>query len=263
VRAYLDGAPEEPSDEQVFGSMFHMLLLESHRFRQKYHLIDKKPDCRTKEGKAEWNQLIEIHGLDRIVLRADIEEMQAMVDGAARNEYARPLMGAVGHNEISLVWHDSETGVRLKGRIDKYIPTSDLGPVVCDVKTTKCSHWRKFGPDACRYAYHVQAAIYHDGIFAVYGVCPRYFILAVEKGSVCPTVVYEVRPDELAHGRTIYRALIREFLRCGAARSWSAYADDRVVALTLEEWAMAERTAETEGQEEPDEESPALTGGVA
>jgi hypothetical protein len=249
VLNYLTGEPEEPTDAQAFGSAFHTLLLESHRFKERYHVLDKPIDRRTKDGKAEWSYLLEHYPEDRILTPDNVAAMEAMVRGAARNEHAYPLMGAIGDCELSAVWVESETGVRMKGRLDKLIRGRDGSAMVVDIKTTRNAHPRKFCVDAARYGYHVQAAIYHDAVVALLGVVPAYLIVAVEKSAPHNTVVYQVRPEEISAGRTVYRALIRDFLNCEKADHWPGYEDKHLVPLLLPEWAMAERDEETNGVE--------------
>lgn len=237
--AYLQGKPEEPSDSMRIGAAQHCLLLENHRFLKTYHVLRHEINKRTNDGKAEWAALTAAHGADRIITADEWEDMQGMARGAAENTLARDLLGAVGQHELSMTWDDEATGLRCKGRIDKYIDI-DGTHLIVDLKTTRCSHPILFERDAGKLGYHVQAAMYVDGVKAITGREPKFIIVAVEKTDPYLAVVYPLRPEVIESGRVIYRGMLALIAECLRTGNWPGYADNRTVEMDVPRWHHAE-----------------------
>lgn len=240
ARAHLDGL-EETTDSQRVGSDYHALLLEPARFNREYHVLQEKCDRRTTEGKARWARLAETFGEDRILTKERWEQLLGMARAASRNPHIKNLVGAKAEHEVSMVWNDEETGLLCKARLDILITAPSGKVYIPDIKSTRCAHWRMFERDAARFAYHVQAAMYHDGYTAAAGKPPDdYLLIAQETAAPYPAVIYRVRPEELDSGRRHYRAQLQLASECAAKNSWPAYADDRIVDLVLPAWAHAD-----------------------
>lgn len=240
--AYLtDG--EAPTEDQAFGTGYHTLLFEPHRFVREFHVLKHPIDKRTKAGKEEWAALSAQFGADRLI---DVETWnlwRGMADAAARDAHAKPMLGAIGEREVSGVFADAETGAVCKFRIDKLIRVPGRQPIIVDLKTTKCAHWRRFEWDAGDYGYHVQAAMYTDAVESLTGERPIYYVVAQEKEPPFAAVVYRMREEELDSGRRIYRAQLRLAEKCVKTNIWPGYADGRVVELVLHERFHAEEPA--------------------
>lgn len=232
----------EATPSQKLGSDYHAMLLEPERFDREYHVIRTKIDRRTTEGKARWATLTAQFGEDRLITPERWEELSAMCGAAAKHPEIKNLIKAHGYRELSLSWIDQETGAPCKARIDLLLESRASGKVYMpDVKTTRCSHWTVFEKDAANFGYHVQAAFYADGHLAATGQpVDDYLLIAQETSPPYPAVVYRVPPEALDSGRRIYRAMLKEALRCEKTGEWPGYADDRVVDLTLPSWAHAD-----------------------
>ena len=233
---------EDSTEAQEFGTALHALWLEPERFKREYCVLSDKIDRRTKDGKARWESLVSSFGEDRIITADDWKILEGMAHAAASHEFAQPLLGAEGQCEVSIVWEDEETGLTCKTRLDKLIVANheEYDYAIVDPKTTRCSHWRVFEADASSYGYHIQAAVNVDAIYAATGKRARHFLIAQEKTAPYPVVVYPVPPEAVESGRVIYRAMLKEAARCMKLGKWPAYADDRLIDLTLKPWAHAE-----------------------
>lgn len=233
--------PPEPTEDQEFGSGYHMLLLEPDLFSKKCVRVDGKIDRRTKEGKETWARLLAEYAEDCILSAETWEKYQGMARAAAAHEKARMLLAARGRYEVACFWRDDKTGAPCKAMLDRVIETPHADYIV-DLKTTRCAHPRMFLSDAARYGYHIQAGMYVDGWRSARGVPKNkpvhYRLIAQEKQDPYPVVVYAVGDEWLDAGRTIYRAQLELAESCRKSGKWPGYQAE--CDFHLADWAMAE-----------------------
>src|SRR5205823_14867098 len=125
---------------------------------------------------------------------------------------------AGGDAEVTLTWHDPETGVPCKARPD-YLPRD--GSWLVDLKTATSANPRTWRDQAYRLGYHARAAWYLDGAAAVLGHTPEeYWFVIVEKEA--PYLVSVISFDEqaLEWGRRANRKACERFARFAAANEW-------------------------------------------
>lgn len=146
--------------------------------------------------------------------------------------------------EQTLIWRDRETGVYLRARPD-YLPWDRQA--IPDYKTTVSAHPAEFSRSVAVYSYHQQAALYLDGIEAVFGDRPRsFYFIAQEKTPPYIVQPMELSSDAIALGREENRRAIRTFARCLETNTWPGYADDFVM---VDVPAWRKRQAETTCEE--------------
>lgn len=149
--------------------------------------------------------------------------------GMARRVRENPLASSLlsdGDPELSGYWHDPETGVRLRCRPD-WLPEirSDRRLIVVDYKTTVGNADPEgFARSAATFGYHIQAAMYLDGVAATTGVDDAAFVFIVQsKRHPYVVSVIELDSEAIALGRRQLRRAIDTYAACIANDYWPEY----------------------------------------
>lgn len=226
--------PEVKSRALSFGNAAHKWLLQGDDFWSEFAVLPEDHNGRTNEGKA---RVAEIAESGKTVLRHDeFEVIQTMRDALLVNEIAAASF-TNGACEQSLVWRDQETGVWLRCRPD-FLPTARTH--IPDYKTARSANPEGFRRDVWTYGYHCQAALYHEGIRAIFGEEPQSFYFIVQEKEP-PYVVTPIALTEVAlrWGRLQNRRAIRLFADCLERGHWPGYVED-VATIGLPVWAERE-----------------------
>jgi len=155
----------------------------------------------------------------------------AAAEAMARAVREHPLAGrlyADGRPEVSLFWTDPETGVPLKARLD-WLPNSRPGrPVlVPDLKTIAgLAHPSVLSRPIDDYRYHMQAAMYLDGLAAC-GLTPpegaAFLNVFVEKEPPHLVQVVQIDHRDIELGRGLNRAAMEIWRDCTTSGVWPGY----------------------------------------
>lgn len=240
--------PDDASDSQVFGEAFHCAILEPERFSEQYITrpkFDGHPNSNAyKAAKGEW----EFNNADKVHLSADeMAELRGMQDAVRSNPIGSAILAGKGRNEMSIVWNDKESGVLMKGRVDRLCrvkigildPTSQQPEadaiVMVDFKTTRVIEPRLFNKERAKYGYHAQLALYADGIEAISHAMPLPLIVAVQNAPPFDVVVYQPDDDAIENGRRLYRRLARTRRACAEKKRWPGISD-RIIPLSIDIW---------------------------
>lgn len=211
----------QQSNAFAIGNAAHALILEG---RETPYV-----DATTRNTKA-YKDYAAIHGPS--LLAHEWDTVQRMRDAVFANPDAANLL--TDHEpETSLIW--DEGGTRLKGRLDGWRADERI---IVDLKTARDVSPRGFGRAAGEYGYHAQAAQYSDGVAALTGEVPTYFIVAVEKEPPYLTAVYEVTADQIASGRETVREGIAAYHDANATGYWAT--NYPLQPLDLPMWAYTE-----------------------
>lgn len=249
--------PEEELDKDAFrqGRATHCATLEPERFLDDYVV---QPDfdqmarnatdgtLRTKEAKhlrdtyaSDWFEKYNRPGIEII----SQEEMDIALRSAKAIRSCKSAMSLLKNAKCEQVirWHDPQTGIECKGRID-----IQCGRIV-DLKTTRRSTIRELLRDAAQYDYHAQVAWYHDGAVLA-GLIdgntqPAAIFVHAPKGSTFTDVAVldmELTPMEvLEAGRRKYQKLIELYMGCQETKTWPGMATG-LVPWSLPEWKLTE-----------------------
>lgn len=233
--------PEDQKSHFNVGKAAHDLVLDGVGWPDRYHVL---PSGFTRAGTKKWADAIaeadsaEADG--KTILKAD---EHATVIGMAQAITAHPIHKALGRGkaEQTIVWRDADTGVWLRCRPD-FLPTKPI--LVPDYKTTQSAHPDDFGRDVVNYGYHQQAALYLDGIEALFGHAERqFYFIAQEKTPPYIVQPFALDQESIDWGRRLNRKAIRTFAKCLETGVWPAYADD-FVTVGLPRW-QTERLEKT------------------
>lgn len=231
-RAWVDGVEEEQTPAMAFGSALHCAVLEPERFGDLYVIQPDLGDGRTKEGKAARAAFQAEAGGRAILSAADGSKIGAMARRLAGDRTLSQLLADDGFVvEVTISWEDRETGILCKGRVDGLCPGYG---VALDLKSTEDASPHGFAKSVAQYRYHVQAAMYQDGL-AANGVDVRKFIFAaVEKSAPYEGANYWLDQAAIDKGRDLYRADLRGLAECLHNDEWPGYTGGE---LRLPAWA--------------------------
>jgi hypothetical protein len=228
-RYYLENGSRETRD-MFKGTAAHIAILEPERFALEYGVFTGK----RRSGK-EWEAFKAANAGKATIKADDLLEAMAMRD-AVRADALGSAYLSNGRHEVTIVWIDGETGLKMKGRVD-WLRNDN---VLVDVKTTRDATPFFFARDVARLQYHVQSALYLDGIETLTGQSARFVAVAIEKAPPYDVVTFDMPEPVLGVGRDEYRRLLKLLIQCRQDKSWPGIGNGFEVALTLPPWAMGD-----------------------
>jgi hypothetical protein len=202
-----------------YGTAIHARLLEPEVYARTYigaYNLDKR-----KKDYAEFEVMTA--GL-RILSRDQMTAIERINENVMAHASARALLRG-GTVEQTLIWQDEETGVWLKIRPDCL--NFDFGDGICvDVKSTDDASGAEFPRSCVKYDYDLQAAVYLDGLRAVYKRDFDFAFLAVEKDGPYGVALYGAPEEMLERGRRRFRQALQLLVKCRDTGSWPCYQQD-------------------------------------
>jgi hypothetical protein len=231
-------APREATPAMKLGTAVHMAVLEPERFAAHYTVAGqcegiKKDKARcsnpgTHRVGGEWRCGVHALFIDRDPVDAlaptDLEACIGIGAALRSHPRIRPLLSGPGHNELTVIWDDAETGVRCKARIDRL--TEDFGGVLVDLKTTTDARPEPFGRKADAMGYHRQPCLYQEGLAAHGWETSHMVLVAVEGERPHGMVGYRQREFGALLAREELRVLLRRYAECMESREWPGYPVD-------------------------------------
>ena len=235
-KRYYTEPPNEESDSSsiILGNIVDHLLLGS---KLPYIVIEDSVDLRTKEGKAIKEEAEQIGS--QVIKRAQYDIGVAMADSVLTNKTASHVFKKEAESvcQKKLQWTDERTGVRLKGYVDKLIPS--IGRLI-EIKTSRDASHKWFTRNYFDYGYHRQAAMYFDGCKSNDITITDSVCIVVENSVPFNVAVYYITPEALLKGREDYSRLIDIFIRCKDEnlfdRSYDAYTPSGIYDITVPSW---------------------------
>jgi exodeoxyribonuclease VIII len=233
---------KDPTPAMVFGSLFHMAVLQPQRVicvpedaPKRPSAIQrnaKKPSPETLEAIRFWDDF-EARAQGKIVADPeDLQRVQRMQEAIQGHQTARAALGE-GRSEVSVFWQDGPTGETCKVRLDR-LP--DGGTAIVDIKTCMDARRDAFMAHAFDFGYHIQAAYYLD-IATLAGLeVTDFVILAVEKDAPHAVSVFRLSERAIEAGRAQYRKALAIYSACRQSEVWPAYGDG-IEVLDLPAWA--------------------------
>lgn len=173
---------------------------------------------------------------DSIVLDDDqAERLRGMVEGLRKNDDAREwLLEWRGEAEQAIVWRHAETGLLVRLKPDRIIEAEGNTLLVPDLKSTDDPEELAFEWTIRQFGYHRQAALYTDGIQALYpGEKVDFRFVVVRNKPPYEAATYQPSPETIAAGRRQYTAALVELKRRLESNDWRAdwQKECRVVGL--------------------------------
>ncbi len=216
----------KPTPAMIEGTLTHLAILEPEKFEKTCFFFDHSySTLASGEGYQALKSFRQQHPDKTIIYDRKLwYSLQRRRKNVWKNQQIRKLLT---HQdaimEQGMTWIDPETGVRIKGKPDHFIPT-----VMADVKTTQNISEQKLAWEIAERLYFMQAAIYVDGVYQLTGHEIRdYFIIAVEKSSDLVRLV-EISPVDIEIGRKLYRQAIIKAEDCELSQNYHGYPDSPV-----------------------------------
>ena len=192
ARYFEKGSVTTPA--MTFGRAFHLAILEPEVFPTQVAIYDGK----TKRGKA-WDEFSELNKDKDIITEIEFECIKGMENAFFGNEDIVKLL--VGKKEVPMVWEDSLSSVKCKGKVD--IINNDI---IVDIKTTQDASFEGFRRSAYKYGYNRQASYYLDGFEA-----KEFIFVVIEKKAPYNIGVYHCSNDFIDSGGEEYTSLLMEY----------------------------------------------------
>ena len=224
--------PPEPTPALMLGDAVHTAVLGDYtEFWQRFAVIGA--DLRTKTGREARDAAL---ASGKVILTEDMfQAVDGITEAVLDCDPARRLLA--GEHETAYFWTDEPTGEKCKCRTDSEIDL--LGEhYIVDLKTCNDASTEQFMRDAMRYGYHLQAAMYCEGVKTVTGKESKFVFVAVEKNPPYAINILQPGEDFMLAGMDEFRYLLGYYHECKLRHEWPGYAgfDGIVNELNLPAW---------------------------
>lgn len=229
--------PPNPKPEYDFGHGAHKLVLGEGS-----EIVEVPFDSwRSSEARAAREEAWAAAQVP--LLAKDAAKARAMAEVVRAHPVARSLFDADGQPELSGVYVDAETGVRLKFRPDWLCQIG--GQIICvDYKTSTSAHPGHFARAAADYGYHQQHAWYTDGLAATEIADDADFLFVVQSKTPPHLVsVVRIKPHHVDLGRRRNRKAIDLYAQCLAANTWPGFGD-HIHSIEIPHYAATQQEQE-------------------
>jgi hypothetical protein len=219
---------DQPTDSMRLGSLIHSGVLEPDslivmpRFEDEIRRKDGREYANPKATSEYKQRVADFESANvgkRIVSAVEFESIAGIRESLSRHERAAEHLDE-GPVEVSIVWDDPDSGIRCKGRLDKWCEQNRR---IVDLKTTRDAS--DFERSLLKYGYHRQAAFYSDGMSILTGHVHEFAIVAVETEPPYCVRGAPVSTNALDSGRKEYRRLLQDIAACRTTGEWPAYED--------------------------------------
>lgn len=215
--------PQEPTQDLIFGSAFHKVVLEPETFDKEFSVLPNYIDRRTKAGKEEYADFL-LKSKDKSILtQEDFDTILAMRNAVFANQYADVLLKGI--KEQSLYFLDDLTNMHCKVRPDCQTRIKNR-LVIVDLKSCKSACPEDFMRDVVKYSYDLQMAMYKIGVSKTLGIDINdidFVFIAVEKKAPYLVGIYEAGEDIFNRGEMLYRKYLGILKQCIETNDWYSY----------------------------------------
>jgi exodeoxyribonuclease VIII len=245
----------EPTDAMIFGSAYHMYVLEPKKFEEQYYIFDDSAICMaligdgykspraTKDYKAWQESEMRIIGNKSVINKAVFERIKEMKSRLFQHPYAKMLLtnglAEVGYSG-TIATDAGEINIKFK---PDYVKTEKR--IVVDLKTAADASIDGFTKAAADQDYHIQAAFYSDMLEHIAGDKRAYSFIFIAQEKTLPYAfnLFECSPQFISQGRYEYELLLQLYKYCIDNNKWPGYqcfCNNRYGLLQLElpKWAI-------------------------
>lgn len=216
---YFKENPPKSTPALVFGQALHKIILETYDFWNEF-AVAPEVNRRTKEGKAAFEKFTAENKGKTVISEEDFIKACMMMQAVDENQYCRKLLN--GSTEKPFFWIDEITGEECKCRAD-CVTTIDGVNYIIDLKTTANADTKEFMRKAIDYGYHVQAAMYTEGIKENIGGECEFVFIAIEKEPPFAINIMQCSEQFMRYGYDEYRYLLGLYHECKEENNWYGY----------------------------------------
>lgn len=206
---YMDN-PEEPTPALLFGQLFHTMALQPEKLFEDF-AVAPLVDRRTKDGKLAYSQFLNDNEGKVIIDENTLKTAQEMCEALQRNSFVKKLFA--GEKETPFFWVDEMTGIECKCRTDCIVEIGDMSLIV-DLKSATNASTDVFIRDAIKHGYHMQAAMYREGVKKNTGKEHGFVFVVVEKSPPYSINILQCDKLFLQHGYDVFRECIGTYADC-------------------------------------------------
>ncbi len=222
---------KEATPAMKLGSAIHTAVLEPFEFPSRY-IVAPNFDKRTKEGKRLWEEF-ETENTGKEFITSDQFDVCEGISNAVRKAPAAQVIFESGKPEVVIVWRDPIEDVLCKARLDWYAP----GVCIFDPKSCESAKHSDFAKNIANYSYHLQAAMYVEGIAVLTGEILPFIFGAFEKSKPYAVGFFTADDNMIQIGKAAYRHLLAMYAECERNNEWPSY-DDSIQEISLPKWAQ-------------------------
>jgi hypothetical protein len=226
--------PTPATPAMILGVATHRLILEPDKVGD-FAVWGERDEEKVRRGKV-WDAFQEQHKGQQIVTVDERDAMVGMGVGARKNLPIMKYVNAKGPTEVSMFWRDPFTGRRMKGRVDKIIPSTHT---IVDLKTTRDCHSFQFGKQSYALGYHIKMAMYWNAYQIITGKDAHLKLLAIESKPPHESTVFRVTKDVILQGLQELQELMTKLAECERNDYWPAEHEDET-DLMLPAWAVSQ-----------------------
>ena len=230
--------PQPPTPALVFGQALHKAVLEPDSFSTEF-AVAPQIDRRTKAGKAEYEEFC-AESAGKTILTADImQTVQEMTAKINNHDFSRLLLS--GEHEVPYFWTDELTGEPCKCRADCVTEINGIVYII-DLKTCETAETTEFMKKSVDYGYHVQTAMYTDGVQANINKKCEFVFIAIEKKPPYSINIMQTSPIFSQYGYDEYRHLLGIYHECKTTDNWYGYLGkfNEINSLGIPAWIAKE-----------------------
>lgn len=228
----------KPTPSLIFGQAFHKMVLEPKDFFNEFEIMPEL-NRRTKEGKTAYAEFVSKNA-DKTIITEDIfTEICQLSQAIDNNEFCRKLLS--GKKEVPFFWVDELTGEQCKCRADCLTQINDINYII-DLKTTANADTNEFMKKSIEYGYHLQAAMYTEGIKANIGSECQFVFIAIEKEPPYSINILQCSDIYMKYGFDEYRHLLGLYHECKEENNWFGYLGkfNEINSIGLPSWIAKE-----------------------
>jgi exodeoxyribonuclease VIII len=225
------GRTSERSDSKALriGSAVHCAVLEPELFATQYYIL---PEFKGIGSKLRREEYVSARAQMTRLTTEEFAQVTNIAEAVHAHSLAKQML-ASGLAERSHFWLDEYSGLTLKCRPDFY---NDDG-VIVDLKTCQDASPQAFAKSVANYQYHLQAALYMDGVEAQMGRAPGGFVfIAVESEPPHAVGIYILDDLSMQEGRRAYRRALEKIRDAGGSVNTHGYST-KLTQISLPHWA--------------------------
>ena len=230
----------EPTPQMELGTNIHSVLLEKKPFSCPPMDVLSKSGSR---AGGNWNQYKDSHTPLECLSQKEARVIRDIVQQARNDPKIVWLLDAPGEIEYSLFGTHTETGLPVRGRLDKWIE-HDGSRFILDVKTISAdpTNERLVGQQCLALGYHWQAAAYLDLMRGHGKPSDGFFFLFVKTSPPHTACLWVLNDNDIELGQRRNRIALLDLANRLKSGDWTGPRHGEVNYLTYPKWAYDDQT---------------------
>lgn len=212
---YYEDNPEPPTPALIFGQLLHAMVLQPDTVDRDFAVTTFGRRTKTFD-----KQQAELPEAVTLVTESEFEQAVAMKKKLENIDYVRQLLS--GEREKPFFWTDDLTGEECKCRVDCIGNVNGLD-IITDLKTTNNAETNYFMRQAPNYGYHLQAAMYREGVKKCTGKDYIFVFVVIEKDPPYAVNIFQANKAFITHGFDMFRELLGIYHDCKQTGNWYGY----------------------------------------